>query len=458
MAVNDDPHHGSVALNADIDRNGLRGSRRAGWYMVAVLTLLATISYLDRMVLNLLVDPVKRSLLLSDTQISLVQGLGFTIAYMAANPYLGRLSDRANRRNLLMAAAVMWSLGTAMTAFVEGMTGLLLCRMIVGAAEAAVQPASWSMLSDRFSPRRLPTVMSLFLISPYLGGGLALIFGGAVVESADMIRAAVPVLVSLDAWRLVFLIVGVGGIMIVASLLAVPEPHRSGEKDNTAQTVPSIRETFTFLYDNRAFFGNFYLTMSCIVVLLYAVPAWMPMFAARLFGISLATLGYQFGVVVLAGGTIGVLTGPLLVRMLDGKGVRASSIIVPTVCAFLLIPASIAIPFIPSAGTLPILCAVLTILFSMPQAVATSALQIVTPPRMRGLTASIYVLMLSVSGLGLAPLSVALLTDYMFADPRMVGWSLAIVCCTAATLASVAGMRSIGPYHNLLAKIRSQTH
>lgn len=429
----------------------------SGWYMIVVLTMLATVSYIDRTILNLLVDPVKRDMVLSDTQISLVQGLGFSLAYIAANPFIGRLSDGVNRRNLLLVAAVVWSLGTAMSAFATGFWTLMLCRMTVGIAEAAVQPASWSMLSDRFAPRHLPAMMSLFLVSPYVGGGLALIFGGALIGSAETISASMPALLAgLDPWRYVMLIVGLGGVAVAALLLLVPEPARKDLDGGTSAETPSLRAAISYLFHNRAFFGNFYLTMGGIVVLLYAIPAWMPMVAARQFSVPISTLGLQFGPIVLVAGTIGVLSGPAVVRALDRRGVKGGIVVAIMGSALALIPCSMAIAFMRSTQGLLILTAILTVLFSLPQAIGASALQIATPARMRGFAASIYVIVLTVTGLGLAPLAVALLTDHLFGDPRMVGTSLAIVCSVAAITAAVAAIRTIGPYRALLAARQDQ--
>lgn len=429
----------------------LERPQSAGWYMVFALTSLATMSYIDRTILNLLVDPVKHSLTLSDTQISLVQGLGFSLAYILANPYVGRLADRINRRNLLMVAAIAWSLGTAMSAFASGFWTLILCRMTVGAAEAAVQPSSWSMLSDRFPPERLPMMMSLFLVSPYVGGGLALIFGGALIGSAETIRSALPAeLAGLEAWRYVMLVVGLSGILVTALLLPLREPARQRFSEHVNEVAPSLRRAISYLADNRGFFGNFYLAMGGIVVLLYAIPAWMPMFTSRRFGTPISTLGLQFGPMVLIAGSIGVLIGPAVARALNERGVNESHLVTIAGSAIALIPCALAIAFMPSAFSLLSLGAILTLLFSLPQAIGASALQIATPSWMRGFATSIYVIVLTVTGLGLAPLAVALLTDHVFADPKMVGASLGIVCSISATVAAVCSIRAIRPYRTLL--------
>lgn len=423
-------------------------------YFVAVLTLISTVSYIDRTMLNILIDPVKRSLLLTDTQISLVQGLGFTVAYVAASPFFGWMTDRTNRRLLLLAMALLWSFATALSALATGFWTLLLCRAMVGAAEACVQPACWSLLSDRFPAERLPRVMSLFLIAPYLGGGLALIFGGALIGSTAAVGQAIPALAAIDPWRQVYVLVGISGAALAMFLLAVREPPR-GARDGVgsdAEKAPGIGETLGFLWRERGFFGWFFLAMGSLVVILYSAPAWIPIAVSRIHGTPLATVGLRFGTMTLIAGTIGVLTGPLVVQMLARRGVEGSLAVAIRIIAVALIPCAAILPFTWSPGSALVSAAVLTFLYSLPQSMGTSALQIVTPPRMRGVSTGIYVIVVSVTGLGLGPLAVALLTDQLFGDPKMVGWSLGIVCTVSAVVAAMAASRMIGPYRALTAE------
>lgn len=431
----------------------MRQPARAAWGMVAVLTALSTVSYIDRSLLNLLVDPVKRTLLLDDTQIALIQGFGFTLAYVIASPFCGRLADRVDRRLLLLGAGICWSAATALSGIATGFWMLLLCRLAVGATEAVVQPAAWSMLADRFPPERLPRAMSVFLISPYIGSGLALIFGGALIGSAGAIDRIVPALAMLDPWRKAYALVGLAGIAIAALLLLVREPERRemGGTLAEAEPTPSHRETIRFFWSERAFFGRFYVAMSGIIIILYAVPAWMPIYVSRRFGAKLASVGLQYGTLVLIAGTVGVLTGPMLVRLLERRGVSGAIVVGIVLVAIVLVPVTALIPFVWSYPAALMLGTLLTFLFSLPQSLGTSVLQIVTPPRMRGLSTAIYVVIVSITGLGAAPLVVALLTDHVFADPQKVGWSLGLVCFASAAVACWQASCVIGPYRRLLA-------
>jgi MFS family permease len=266
-----------------------RDSRYA-WYVVSLLTTAYAVAFIDRQVLNLLVDPIKRELALGDVEVSLLQGLAFMGAYIAFGP--------------------------------------LFARAGVGAAEACLIAAAWSLLSDYFSRERLPQAMSVFVMGPYIGGGLALIFGGVVIGSVDAIGGAIPLLADLSAWRLTFVCVGIPGLLL----------------------------------------------------------------------------------------------------------------------ALALIPFCIALPFAPSYGSALALAAGATFCYSFPQSMAASALQFAAPNRMRGVVSSVYVLLASVMGLGIAPTVVATITEFAFDDPARVGESLAIVATGAGALAAWLMFGSLSHY------------
>jgi MFS family permease len=130
-------------------------SARVGWYATSLLTLAYTFSFVDRQVLNLLVEPIKHDLALSDTSISFLQGLAFVIPYVAMSVPVGRLVDRFNRIAVLIGGVFIWSITTFACGFASSYAQLLIARMGVGTGEASVTPAAWSMLADYFPPDKL---------------------------------------------------------------------------------------------------------------------------------------------------------------------------------------------------------------------------------------------------------------------------------------------------------------
>jgi MFS transporter, Spinster family, sphingosine-1-phosphate transporter len=436
------------------DAKALDGIQRGAKVAVLVLMIVYTLAFIDRQLLNLMLSPIQRSLTLTDTQISLVQGIAFTAAYVVCGPLFGLLADRMSRRLLLAIAAIVWSLATLACGFASGFWTLFLARAAVGAAEASVQPAAWSALADFHTRETLPRAMSIFLIAPYIGGGFALIFGGALLASSDGIARAIPALSSLASWRVVFIVVGVAGLAIAALMLLVREPRRrnlakaGAAAAGTRAATP--REALGFLWANRRFFGRFYGAMTCIVIILYALPAWMPTVLLRGYSVPIANLGIQYGVVMLIAGTSGVLLGPSLGRLLERRGAGNGMLLVIALSALGLLPCSLLLPFLPNYVLAVAMAGVMTVFYSLPQAMAASALQLTTPSHMRGLVISIYVMVINIAGLGLAPLLVALLTDAVFHDPAMVGWSLGIVCALSAAVGTWLALQARHYYHELV--------
>lgn len=444
----------ATSIGRDFEEDASRSHGRAyPWVVVAFLTTIYTVAFIDRQVLNLLVDPIKRSLLLSDTQISLFQGLAFTSAYVIFSPIFGRLADKKNRRNILVAGAATWSLFTIGCGLSSDFWTLFISRVGVGAAEACVTPAAWSIMSDYFDRKRLPRAMSIFLIGPYLGAGLALVFGGLLIGSAAELTSIHPALAGFEPWQLVFVAIGAPGLLLAVATLVVREPPRREAGAGTSARTYSVKEVAHFFWEERAFFGRFYFAMAAIIIVLYALPAWMPAVLMRQHGADPAAVGLEYGTLVLIAGTVGVLLGPVVGGWLERRGHSGSTVLVAGIAGVALVPASAGIALAPTYEAGLAAAAVATFFFSLPQAMAASALQLATPSGMRGIAASMYVFLVAVIGLGISPTIVALLTDYVFADPAKVGISLSIVCATSAAFGAWLAFQALPHYRAALKRL-----
>ena len=414
----------------------MRGSRRLReriypWSALAILTALYTASFIDRQVLNLLVDPIKLSLGISDTQFSLLQGLGFMLAFVLFNPLAGWLVDRGNRPLLLLAAGSVWSLCTIFCGLATSFTLMFAARFGVGAAEAFIGPAGWSLLADTFDERRLPRALSIFLIGPYIGGGLALIFGGLLIRGAPELALALPFLAALEPWQVVFIAVGAPGLLLAFLALFIREPRRGARDARRASTAVPTRQALTFLWAERAFFLRFSLGMSALIISLYSLPAWMPAVLIRSFGGDPARVGLEFGAVTLIAGTAGVLSGPWVARLLDG-GRFAGVVLVPVVAGAGLILGAGALILATGYGSALAAATLISFCYAMPQAPASAALQLASPAGMRGLIAALYTFIVATIGLVIAPTLVAFITEHVFRDSAAVHQSLSLVVAISA--------------------------
>lgn len=440
---------GSTGRPGPTDRDGelgpapaaawpLRDSRYA-WYVVALLAVAYAVAFIDRQVLNLLVEPIKHSIGISDTQFSLLQGLAFVLAYMAMGPVFGRLADQGNRRNLLVFGVVVWCACTVACGYADGYWSLFAARAGVGAAEACLLPAGWSLLADYFGRERLPRAMSIFLLGPFVGGGLALIFGGAIVAHVRGLQYE-GVLAGLEPWQLVFVFVGAPGVLLALLLLTVREPPRS-HAVNASDRSFALGEVAHFLWHERAFYGRFFGGLALLVIGLYALPAWTPAYLLRAHEGATSSVGFQYGIATLASGTLGVLIGPWLARALARRWPVEAPVRTALAAAAFIVPACLYLPYAPGYWSALVVSAIASGCVNFVLPVAAAALQASTPNRMRGVVTSAYAFVLTGVGIGIAPTMIAVVTDRVLGDPTKVGTSLGWVCglCAIASLPLLLG-------------------
>ncbi len=420
-------------------------SERAGWYVTILLTVAYTFSFVDRQVLNLLVEPIQTDLLITDTQISFLQGIAFVAAYVLMSVPIGRLVDRFNRVAVLIGGVLIWSATTIGCGLAGSYLQLMVARIGVGFGEASVTPASWSLLADYFRPERLARPVSVFLMGPYLGAGLALIVGAEVIDWTRSVDAlSLPVIGAVSAWQFTFIAVGVPGVLVAGLLASIREPQRMGQSVTPEAAVPWAA-VYAFLRGHRRVYAALLLGVPFIVVMLYGLQAWVPTFLVRAHEWDLARAGRTYGLIALLAGSAGVLSGPYLGNWLRGRGHEDYPLRVAVIGAGLATAAMLMLPWCPDGESALVFVTLASFSVTLPLALVTYALQTVTPNKMRGVIAGLFVVTVNVMGLALGPTLVALATVFVFADPRAVGYSLAIVSAfmgPVAMLLLASGMKS----------------
>ena len=407
---------------------------RYGWYVTFTLLLAFTFSFVDRQVLNLLVQPIQQDLGISDTQISLLQGLAFVFTYVGLSVPIGRMVDRFNRVAIMIGGVVVWSATTVACGLSRTYTQLFAARLGVGAGEAALTPAAWSVLSDYFPPQRLPRPISVYLMGPYLGAGIAMIAGAEVLDwSRQTESIALPLLGQLAPWQFTFIAVGLPGILISALLMTVREPARKNRQRSTAPPWADIRR---YLRRNWRIYLSIHVGTPCIVVMLYGLQGWIPTVMVRVYEWDLAQAGRIYGLVAMLAGAAGVLSGPTVARALRARGQGDQSLRIAAGAGLAATGSLLLLPWQadPYAGLACVFGA--SFFVTLPLALMTSSMQLVTPNDMRGVVSGLYVVTTNVIGLALGPTLVAAATDYVFADPKAVAKSLALVAAAIGPLAA----------------------
>lgn len=210
----------------DVDAPRAPSAARA-WWLIAVLFITAIVSYSNRLVLGVLVDPLRTTFGVSDSAISLLQGPAFTIIYVLASLPLGRLADRINRKRLVTAGAATWAVGATLCAWAPSFELLLAARIVVGVSEATLIPTAVSMIADSFQSHRRGTAFGVFAMATVVGGPLGISAGGILLNQADSgLFNSWPLIGALPPWRAVLVMFGLVGLIAPLLLLTVKEPAR----------------------------------------------------------------------------------------------------------------------------------------------------------------------------------------------------------------------------------------
>lgn len=424
--------------------------RSQGWWAVAIFAVAAVLSYTDRQILGLLVDPIRGDLHISDTQLSILQGAAFAVLYAFIGLPLGRIADLVPRRALLVFAVAMWSLGTIVCGLAHSFAELFCARLLVGIGEAALAPAAMSLIGDYFPPavRALPT--GVFLTGMVIGGGSAIAIGGLLLSAAQhAVFASMPFIGVLPPWRTVLVILGISGLVIAPLFLTLREPGlRVFSLREIGVRLLSLAEIF------RAFRGQYgillplYGAMAIGSIVDYAILSWTPALLARRFALTPGEIGAGLGGAAIAAGLIGT---PLGGTLADWVAKRFGPLSRIRLCSIILLAGLVAAPVgvltTPSFTLASIFAWILISAVSGTIGIATTL--DLLPHESRGLGTATIAFCNTIVGLGLGPTLVALTTDHVYGTPSSVGLALTTVvapaiamCCLLFYLAARAVRRN----------------
>lgn len=214
-----------------------RGTSGYAWYVLAGLFTIYAVNFIDRQILAILAEDIKRDLGLRDAQLGFLYGTAFAIFYALFSLPLARLADNWSRRGLMAGGLALWSVMTALSGLAGSFPQLALVRTLVGVGEASAAPAAFSMLADFFPARRRALVASIYTAGAYLGGGLSLPIGAWFLLHWGGLFEAPPF--GLRGWQAAFVAIGLFGVLLTAWILTVREPTRGALDDVPAAPPPA---------------------------------------------------------------------------------------------------------------------------------------------------------------------------------------------------------------------------
>ncbi len=414
------------------------------WWMLFVLWLLYAVSFLERYIVTMLVDPIKGDLGLSDLQMGLILGPAFAVTYALATLPFGWAADRFSRRAVIVMGVTIWSLSTMGAGISRSFTGLFATRVGVGIGEAALTPSAYALISDSFPQKRLTLAFAIFQTAVKVGSALAFVVGGALLVWATAHgQFAVGGLV-LAPWQVVMVLAGLPSFLLVFLLFTFRVPKRLAIKDPSAPQEALL----PFLRERKRLMSLIVLGFTFISVCPSALTLWVPTFISRNYGWTPMQYGTALGVISLLAGVTVVVKGAL-VDWLFARGMRDAHL--RFYCWLLAgtFPLAISAFFMPDARLFLAMYAVLQIVVVPFTFYVNAVLSIIVPQHLRGRIFAGLLLSYSFVGGAIGPVVVGFLTDNVFGYEAAVGRSLAVtlgVCMPAAFIclwASLGELRRI---------------
>lgn len=371
-----------------------------GYRGLVLLMLLGVyvLNYVDRQIVGILAEPIKKDLDLSDTQLGMMGGLAFAIFYSTLGIPIARLADRYSRKWIETAALATWSAFTALCGMAGGFTSLFLARLGVGVGEAGGVAPAFSMVADYFPPEQRARALAILTLGLPIGSALGLVIGGYLAAHYG--------------WRTAFIALGAAGF-VVAPIFAyfVKEPER-GRYDTVA---PAGSEHLSLLDTMRlmATMPTFWLVSlgsATASMLSYGLGFWLPSFLQRTRGLSLADTSLLLGAVAIVGGVAGILLGGYLADHF-GKTDRRAYGRIPAIAFLIGFPALLAgvtVEAVPAIFALLLIPQAMGYVWAGP---SVAVIQNIAPANIRTTASALYLLIVNFIGLGIGTMSFGVLSD-----------------------------------------------
>jgi predicted MFS family arabinose efflux permease len=376
-------------------------STRQKNYTLFVLVLVFTSSHVDRQIMGILGQPIKESLMISDTQLGLLTGIMFAVFYATLGMPMAMWADRRNRRNLISFSVFLWSGMTALCGAANNFTQLLLLRIGVGVGEAGSNPPSHSMIADLYPKEQRATAMAIFGTGINWGILIGFLVGGWINE--------------FYGWRTAFVVVGLPGIFLAILVrFTLKEPPR-GYADAAGEKPPEVIpppfwSVAKFMITNPVL-RNIVAAGTLIAFTGYASVIWVPIYLVRIHGMGTGEVGTYLALFIGVGGAAGIYLGG---RLADFLSARRGEQWLPWVVA---IASLLGLPFLYFCFTAATQTGALWA-YALPAALGTvyvapgfALIQNHTPTEMRSVAAAINLFIVNIVGLGLGPFSVGFFSD-----------------------------------------------
>ncbi len=394
------------------------------WLLVSLLTVAYVVSFVDRYILSLLIDPIKADLGLSDFQIGILLGPAFGIFYATIGLPLGYLADRSRRTWIVAAGISIWTLATAASGLARGFVQMLIARVSVGVGEAALSPCAMSLIADSFPEEKRGKPIALYSSALSLGAALAALLGAAVLTWTNTTGSLVlPVVGELSPWRIAFLAAGLPGLLLAVPFFLMREPARISAP--AKRSHQHLGHMFRHVARHGLTYGCF-VSIFCYMTIVAYSQGWLAVMFDRTFDWPVEVFALYDGLLLIVIGPLSVLFAGWLSDYFSARGAADAPMRIAILGLFLSVPPAVVGPLLGNDIAAFLVISASTIGGAFISAVGVTALLKIIPQGIRAQTIALYYMSISLAGLFLGPSLVGFLNDSVFGAEN-VRYSIAVI-------------------------------
>jgi predicted MFS family arabinose efflux permease len=399
-------------------------------YALAVMTAVYTLNFVDRGLVMLLLEPIKRDLALSDSQLGFLTGIAFGLFYAVLGLPLARWADRGNRVTITSLAIGLWGVTVMGTLYVASFSQMLLARVAAAVGEAGCKPPTYSLLGDYFPGSAERTrAMAIYMTGGLSSTLVSFVAGGYLNE--------------LYGWRMAFFLMGIPGLLIALLVrLTIVEPRIDARLSSPAREQPPLRAVLLMLWRQRSC-RHLCIALIWLYTMSLGLGPWYAAFMIRSHDMTTSDLGLWLGLIFGLGGIAGVLLGGYVTTRWfanDERGqVRVSAATVAT-----LVPCFLAFLTVPGKYQALVTLIPLIVVFSFFLGPTYALMQRLVADEMRATTMAVVMLLANLIGMGVGPQVVGLLSDALVPVAGIDSLRYAMVAMSGVALLSAFHFWRVG--------------
>jgi MFS family permease len=376
-----------------------RANPRRPAIVLAMLTFVYVLNFLDRQLLGILAKPIQDSLHITDGQLGLIGGLYFAMFYCFITIPVSWLADRTSKVGILTLACAIWSAATIACGLARTYPQLVVGRMVVGFGEAGGVPPSYALITDTFAPGRRGIAFAIYNLGPPIGAALGIALGASIAAAYD--------------WRDAFIAIGIVGVVAAAALpFVVREPVPAGDD----MAGPPVRDHAPFWGTVTAFFANPVMTLvafggGATQFVTYGLGNFAVLFLIREKGMTLQQIAIWYAVAIVIGMGGGMIVSGRIIDHFT-RGSRRVFAVAPAISLAVAMPFYVAFVWAP---TWPLGLALLTVVMFFNYFYLSCSVTLVqeeAAPNRRVLSGALLLLVMNFTGLGLGPTWVGAASDW----------------------------------------------